>query len=305
VVLVSVDNDAAAVAVPISAAGHAGTNARLDIAHVTSAVLEPSGRAIWLVGTAPNGTEPALWSVPIAGGRPGHAAQVAPLRAGDRLLDVLHAGTATQVLLARPDPLGDEVAHALARLEVPDRGHIMSGDPFADPLGYGRGPAWWIAAGAHTGLVYADGVSLRAADFDHGMLRNLRGVAAMFPHGGALLDSAPIRAAAAAHPGAARWVALATGDLPDDAPRVSATTVVAVNAAGELLAVSHALPNDPTAIPGHAAVAADAEGVTVVYPHTDAHGGMNWMVSRGRCTLHPATVTNAAAANSSRAPGGR
>jgi hypothetical protein len=256
--------------------------APLPIARPTSAVVVPGAGTILVAGEregAPG--DAALFAVPWSGNRAGAPVVVAALRPGDTVLDATRGTRETIALLARPDALGEEVARALARVAIPDAPTEAARaaarvDPFADPLGYGRGDAFFVPGAAGPVVVYSEGAVVRAADLVQGELRNLRSVLGVHPTGGALLG----RGQGA---GETRWLALATGFPEDAGQRVSPITLAAIGPRGEVSTASAAIPDDAGALSERAAIAAEGGQVTLVYARAERDGTAAWMVARATC----------------------
>jgi len=269
----------------------------VPVARPTSAVVAQETGAIVVVGESlANAGDVTLFFAPNAA-RAAAPTAVALLAPGDRVLDALHDGSETLVLLARPDRLGEEVSRQLAIVSIPDgsRGAVR-GDAFADAIGHGRGEARLVRAGSGPAIVYHERNVLRWAEIEHRELRNLRSLLATNGSGGAIFG----RPAGTTD---ARWVAMATGMPEDAARRVTPITLVALSARGEMRGVTTAFPDDPNAINEGVALGVDSRRMTVVYARTERDGDAAWMIAQTACTL-PAQAAAPASPSPARPAGG-
>ncbi|MEI8254227.1 MAG: hypothetical protein WCJ30_00995 [Deltaproteobacteria bacterium] len=261
----------------VTAAGRARPAVPLPLSMATSGVFSDDGRTLFVVGSgSASAHRMGLFRIAV-GGRPGAPVTLANLSEGDVVLDAIHAGHETTVLLARPDALGADVSRTLAVITVPDRaGTVAQSHPFAEPRGHGRGPAW-LAHGAGGLLVmYSEGNLLRAADVDHGTFRHARSVLGTYEGGGAAL-------ARSASGTDGTWLALTSG-LPPDASRVIAPVSLAhVSPRAEVRVASTDVAATDHIIAGHASIARAGDRIAMLYAQPEGTAGANWRVLQLTC----------------------
>ena len=236
----------------------------------SSAVIAPDGTT-FAVGETDAG-DTVLAQIPWSAGRAGAPVLLARLRAGDAVLDVMRQGSEWHALLGRPDAMGAELGQAVARVIVPDGAHPTEAarnarDPFIDALGHPRGAALWARVANAPALVYDERNVLRVAAVVDGQPHAARSALELMPGGGAVLAST--------WGGAARWLALATGDADAQHATLRAVTLAALDDRGEV-SVSTRLPEDANAIARGTAIGASGDHVVILHPRTEARGGITW-----------------------------
>lgn len=274
--------------------GFVASSAASGITNATSASVVRGASSFVLTGSGPGDAtgERSLWSITWAGSRTSAPVRLAHLHPGDRVLDAAHVGAETLVLLARPDGYGETVGHELAVARVPDRVapaqlEARVGDPFADPLGHGRGPASLVVGAAARGttpvyVAYAERETVRFASLRGSELHEPRSLSRSFPGGGTHL-------AFGDGDGAWRWAVLSSG-LPesDQTARGSGITLLGFEALGTGLALGArtiTAPEDPNAIAEGAQVAARGREALLVYPRVEQDGTLSWMAARAQCAV--------------------
>lgn len=252
----------------------------LPIDEPTSAVT--MSETVLLVGADRSEGDVSLFMVPWHNGRAGAPVVVTRLKPGDWLTDAMRNANGIVALLARPDALGGEVSRALAAVTIPDSlteatRRAVWMDPFADPLGYGRGDAMLIQGTTNPIVIYHEGAFLRAAELDRGELRNLRSVVGVLNNGGELLGWSHGQSDT-------HWVAVRTGYPEDSSQRISPMTLVRLGPRATVTAVTSSLPDDAGAMAERVALTAQGERLVLVYARPETNGTATWMVARATCT---------------------
>ncbi len=263
--------------VGVTAAGRPRPVAPVALARATSAVFSDDGRTLFAVGSVPSSADHmGLYRIAV-GGRPGTPVQLAFLSAGDMVLDAIHVGRETLVLLGRPDALGAEVSRTLAVVTVPDGAPAsFHARPFAEPRGHGRGPAWLARGASGPVVMYSEGNLLRAADLDHGAFRHARSVLGAYEGGGAALA----RSASAAD---GTWLALTSGLPPDAAHVIGPVSLALVSPRGEVRLTTTDVATADHVIAGHASIARAGDRIALLYAQPEGNTGANWRVIQLTC----------------------
>ncbi len=293
VAIVSHGADGANVSLVASGAnGHARAPVSLPLADPTSAAFGDDGRTLFIAASSDHARgEHGLYRLPIANGRPGAPMLVAALAPGDEVLDALHGAHETTVLLARPDALGGAVSRAIAVLSVPDDAAAASRqvqriDPFADPRGHGRGPAWLVRGANGPAIVYGEGNYVRVADLDHGAIRHPRSVLAAHEAGGAVLSHTESAADGT-------WLAIESG-LPSDAAHVvSPASLVNLSPRGEVRVATSEIATSDHAIAGHASATRVGDRIGLLYVQPEGTDGANWRLLEVTCHEGAAPASSA------------
>lgn len=250
----------------------------------SSAVLSPDTGVAFVAARTEAGA-PMLFRVPTVGGRPGAPTAVAPLRLGDRVVDVMRLGTATEILLARPDPLDPDVGQSIARITLRDGSAArITHDVFTDPVGHPRGEVLFSHHGAAPtpSLVYAERNTLRTGPIEAGQVAHAESLLGTFAGGGSILAGAWSRGE--------RWLALSTG-IPDEASGhqndVRAITLAVLGSDGALRGVNTRIPDDPNAADETVALGVSGRRVTMLYPRVGAQNTIEWAYVDADCGGQP------------------
>ncbi len=296
-------NDAAAHLAVLTAGanGRLSAPAAIPLVAATSAVLADDGRALFVAAASDRASgDHGLFRVPLANGRPGAPVLVAALAPGDEVLDAMRGAHDTPVLLARPDELGAPISRSLSIVNIPDAPAAATRqaqrmDPFADPRGHGRGPAWLARSDRGPIVVYAEGNYLRAADLDHGAIRHPHSVLAAHEAGGAPLVRAE-------RSGDASWFAVASGLPADVAHVIAPVSLVSLSRRGEVRVATSTIAADDRMIAGRVSLTRAGDRLVLGYAQPAGDTAANWRVVTITCREGAAPAAASAAPASSSPP---
>jgi hypothetical protein len=262
--------------------GRARAPVSLALLEPTSAVFDDAGRMLFVAASSDRARgEHGLFRVPIANGRPGAPVLVASLAPGDEVLDAMRGAHDTTVLLARPDELGSAVSRALAIVNVPDDAaaaarQAQRTDPFVEPRGHGRGPAWLVHGASGPNLLYGEGTLLRIADLEHGAIRRPRSVLGAYEGGGAVLSHATN--------GTEGTLLTVASGLPPDASHVIApVSLVALSPRGEVRIATSEIAATDRMIAGRGFAVRIGDRIALAYAQPEGNDAANWRVVQVTC----------------------
>lgn len=243
----------------------------------SSAVVVPETGTVFVTARTEAGA-PMLFRVATAQGRPGAPVAIAPMRLGDRVVDVFRHGAVSELLLVRPDALDPEVGQTVARMTVRDGATASTRDPFLDPLGHPRGAVQWAHRGANPSVIYAENNILRESDLEAGQLTHARSLLTSLAGGAGIL--------ATAWSGGERWLSLATGQAEAGSPHADDTraiTLGVLGADGALRGINTRVPDDPNAADEAAAMSVSGHRVVLLYPRVSGQNAIEWAYSDANC----------------------